>query len=146
MLFTPNTIPFLFIWETQQETQFVVSFEQQVTHLFRTTHFPLCVGILSAVSSPIQFPIPPQKKVFFAYLPQHTSRQTKANPSLIFWKLFFLVACYATLHPALTVRLSVRPSNNPSHFSFFAVYSLTASALLIKWPQIVALPTRTRLG
>jgi len=67
MLFTPNTIPFLFIWERQQETQIVVSsFQQQVTHLFRTTHFPLCVGIHSALSSPIQFPIPPKKRFFVA--------------------------------------------------------------------------------
>ena len=33
----------------------------------------------------------------------------------------FLVECYATLHPALSVRPSVRQSVGPSHFTFFGV-------------------------
>ena len=49
----------------------------------------------------------------------------------------FLVACYATLHPALLVRWSVRPPDHwsvmPSHF--FAVFGLTTPALMTKWPQ-----------
>ena len=57
----------------------------------------------------------------------------------------FLVACYASLHPAL----SVLPLVRPSHFTFFlvfAVFGLTAPALVIKWSQIRPLPTRTQLG
>ena len=34
----------------------------------------------------------------------------------------FLVACYATLHPALSVRPSVCPSVRPSHFTFFVFF------------------------
>ena len=41
---------------------------------------------------------------------------------------FFLVACYATLHPALSVsplvRPSVRPLVHPSHFTFFCFCGL----------------------
>ena len=44
------------------------------------------------------------------------------------WKIF-LVACYATLHPALSVRLSV----GPSHFTFFGFLQSMASLLLPKW-------------
>ena len=60
--------------------------------------------------------------------------------SLILPLLFlFLVACYATLHPALSippsVGLSVGLSLGPSHFTFFlvfAVFGLTAPAQMIK--------------
>ena len=41
----------------------------------------------------------------------------------------FLVACYATLHLALSVRRSVRPS----HFTFFGFLRSMASLLLPKW-------------
>ena len=48
----------------------------------------------------------------------------------------FLVACYATLHPALSVRPSVRPSVRrsvgPSHFTFFVFLRFLASLLLPK--------------
>ena len=58
-----------------------------------------------------------------------------------------LVECYATLHPALLVCPSVRPSvRHTLLFWFFAVYGLTAPAQMIKWPPIQPLPTRTRLG
>ena len=52
----------------------------------------------------------------------------------------FLVACYATLHPALSVRRSVCPSVGPSvrpsvtlyFFWVFAVFGLTAPAQIMK--------------
>ena len=44
----------------------------------------------------------------------------------------FLVACYATLHPTLSVRPSVRRSVGPSHFPFFLFLRSTASLLLPK--------------
>ena len=52
----------------------------------------------------------------------------------------FLVACYATLHPALSVRPSVRrsvrplvrPSVGPSHFTFSASMGFLAIPLLPK--------------
>ena len=52
-------------------------------------------------------------------------------------KHYFLVACYATLHPALSVCLlsihpSVRPSVYPSYYFFKFLRSL-ASLLLPKW-------------
>ena len=64
---------------------------------------------------------------------------------------FFLVACYATLHPALKVRPSigqlVRPSvHHTLLFLVFAVFGLTAPAQIIKWPQIQPLPTSMGLG
>ena len=51
---------------------------------------------------------------------------------------FFLVACYATLHPALSVRPSVRrsavgPSVGPSHFTFSAFMGFLAIPLLPKY-------------
>ena len=48
--------------------------------------------------------------------------------------VLLLVACYATLHPALSVRRSVRQSVCLSvtlFFGFFAVYGLTAPAQMI---------------
>ena len=68
----------------------------------------------------------------------------------------FVVACYATLHPALSVRPSVRrsvgrwvvrPFIRPSvrHtllFLEFCVFGLTAPAQMIKWPLIQPLPSR----
>ena len=56
------------------------------------------------------------------------------NPNLV---SEFLVACYATLHPALSVRRSLGPSVGPSvtlYFFgfFFAVFGLTAPAQMIK--------------
>ena len=62
---------------------------------------------------------------------------------------FFLVTCYATLHPALSVRWSIGSSVTLYFFCFFvffAVFDLTAPAQVIKWPQIWPPPTRTRLG
>ena len=48
----------------------------------------------------------------------------------------FLVACYATLHPALSVRRSVRRSVRPSvtlyFFWVFAVFGLTAPAQMME--------------
>ena len=48
-----------------------------------------------------------------------------------------LVACYATLQPALSVRPSARPSYRPlvrpSHFNFLGVLRSLASLLLPKW-------------
>ena len=66
-------------------------------------------------------------------------------------KHYFLVACYATLHPALSVCLlsihpSVRQSIRHTTFSSFAVFGLAAPAQMIKWPKILPLPTRTRPG
>ena len=75
--------------------------------------------------------------------------------------LFFLVACYATLHPALSVRRlvgrlvgwSVGRSVGP-HFTFFIRFTFLTSPLLPKWssdlkygpcPPARPLPTRTRL-
>ena len=49
------------------------------------------------------------------------------------WASSFLVACYATLHPALSVRPSVGPSVRPSHFTFFGFLRFLASLLLPKW-------------
>ena len=53
------------------------------------------------------------------------------------WFNLFLVACYATLQPALSVCQSVHPSIGPSitlyFFLVFAVFGLTAPALVIKW-------------
>ena len=44
------------------------------------------------------------------------------------WGIYFLVVCYATLHPALSVRRSVDPSVNPSvrpsHLLFWFFYGL----------------------
>ena len=49
---------------------------------------------------------------------------------------FFLVACYATLHHALSVHwsvgLSVHPSVTLNFMFFFAVFGLTAPAQVIK--------------
>ena len=53
----------------------------------------------------------------------------------------FLVACYWTLQPALSVRSSVRPSVSPSvgpsvrpsHFTFFGFLRFLALLLLPKW-------------
>ena len=53
----------------------------------------------------------------------------------------FLVACYATVHPALLVRWSVSPSVRqsigrsvrPSHFTLFGFLRSLASLLLPKW-------------
>ena len=54
----------------------------------------------------------------------------------LFLFLLFLVACYATLQPALSVRPSVRRSVRPSvtlyFFWVFAVYGLTSPAQVIK--------------
>ena len=44
----------------------------------------------------------------------------------------FLVACYATLQPALSVRPLVRPSVTLYFLAVFAVFSLTAPAKMIK--------------
>ena len=44
----------------------------------------------------------------------------------------FLVACYATLKPALSVRRSVGPSVGPSHFTFSASMGFLAFLLLPK--------------
>ena len=44
----------------------------------------------------------------------------------------FLVACYATLQPALSVHLSVGPSVTLYFFQLFAVFGLTAPAQMIK--------------
>merc|ERR1712074_290452 len=52
--------------------------------------------------------------------------------SLSFFFLFFLVACYATLHPAMSVRPSVRRSVGPSHFTFSAFMGFLAIPLLPK--------------
>ena len=59
------------------------------------------------------------------------------------YALVFLVGCYATLQPALSVGPSVRPSVGPSHFTFLGF--LWFPAQMIKRPQIWPLPTRTRL-
>ena len=52
------------------------------------------------------------------------------------FKLIFLVACYATLHPALSVRRSVRRSIRrsfrPSHCTFFGFLGFLTSLLLPK--------------
>ena len=63
----------------------------------------------------------------------------------------FLVACYATLHPALEVRWSVDPSVRPSHFIIFfflgfGILGFTAPAKMICGPQLSPLPTYTHLG
>ena len=44
--------------------------------------------------------------------------------SIFFIFAFFLVACYATLHPALSVRRSVGWSVGRSPFYFFGVFEL----------------------
>ena len=53
------------------------------------------------------------------------------------WEIIFLVACYATLHPALSVRPLVCPSIGlsvrPSHFTFFVFLRFFALLLLPKW-------------
>ena len=75
----------------------------------------------------------------------------------IAFSAWFLVACYVTLHPALSVRWSIGPlvrwSVGPSvrrsvrhTLLFFAVFGLTAPAQIMKWPQLWPLPTRTWLG
>ena len=48
-------------------------------------------------------------------------------PFLPFSFFSILVTCYATLHPALSVHPSNRPSVGPSHFTFlgFAIFGLT---------------------
>ena len=47
--------------------------------------------------------------------------------------VLFLVACYGTLHPALSVRLLVRLSVRPSvHFTFSALMGVLALLLLPK--------------
>ena len=66
----------------------------------------------------------------------------------------FLVACYATLQPALSVRPSVRRSVGPSIrrsvtlylFGVNGGFGLIAPAQKFHWPQLWPLPTRTRLG
>ena len=57
-----------------------------------------------------------------------------------------LAACYATLHPALSIHLSVRLSITLYFFGGFAVFGLTAPAQMIKCPQIRSLPIRAQLG
>ena len=59
---------------------------------------------------------------------------------------FFLVACYATLHPAFSVRSSVRRYVTLYFFGIYGVFGSTAPAQMLHWPQIWPLPTRTRLG
>ena len=49
----------------------------------------------------------------------------------------FLVACYATLHPALSVRPSVRRSVRPSHFTFSAFMGFLAIPLLPKCSTVL---------
>ena len=51
------------------------------------------------------------------------------NDEFLLIALLFLVACYATLHPALSVRWSVRLS----HFTFLFFLRSLASLLLPKW-------------
>ena len=43
----------------------------------------------------------------------------------------FLVACYATLHPALSVRPSVRRSVTLYFFGIYGVFGYTASAQIL---------------
>ena len=54
----------------------------------------------------------------------------------------FLVACCATLHPALSVGRSV----TLYFFYVFVFFDHTAPFQILWWPQIWPLPTRTRLG
>ena len=71
------------------------------------------------------------------------------------WKLFNRVLCDSTprfVAPSVcpSVRTSVRPHVRISvtfyiFFFVFAVFGLTASAQMIKWPQKQVLPTRMRL-
>ena len=67
----------------------------------------------------------------------------------------FLVLCYATLHPALSVRRSIGPSVGPSvcpsvhHtllFLGFWDFWLHCPCQMIWWPQLRLLPNRRRLG
>ena len=60
---------------------------------------------------------------------------------------YFLDACYATLHPALSVGQSVGQLVGRSHFFLcFLFFDHTTSARMLWWPQIWPLPTRTQLG
>ena len=54
----------------------------------------------------------------------------KLTVKKMFEKGEFLVACYATLQPALSVRRSVRWSVRRSHFTFFGFLVFLASLLL----------------
>ena len=54
--------------------------------------------------------------------------QTEIDSSTTRLIVDFLVACYATLHPALSVRPSVRPSVTLYFFGVYGVFGLTASA------------------
>jgi len=58
--FTSNTIPFLFILERQQETV-CGFFSRTASHTPFLYYPPSPVGILSALSSPTQSPIPPKR-------------------------------------------------------------------------------------
>ena len=59
-------------------------------------------------------------------------REKQVNVKYIVQKLSrFLVVCYATLHPALSVRPSVGPSVTLYFFWVFAVFGLTAPAQMI---------------
>ena len=60
---------------------------------------------------------------------------------------FLLVACYATLHPALSVRRSVRWYVRHT-LLFFSFFFASCSRLNDQVPSVTApaMPTRTRLG
>ena len=58
----------------------------------------------------------------------------------------FLVACYATLHPALSVGPSIGPSVTLYFLGVNGGFGLIAPAQMFHWPQLWPLPTRTRLG
>ena len=59
------------------------------------------------------------------------------KPSNVLSMFFSLVACYATLHPALSVRRSVRRSVRPPHFTFFGFLRFLALLLLPKWSGLL---------
>ena len=73
-----------------------------------------------------------QKLLRFVRYCYFRSASNRAQWSTYF-KFPFLVACDATLHPALSVRRSVGPSVRPSHFTFLGVLRFLASLLLPKW-------------
>ena len=91
------------------------------THRYRLAHKKLFSGFLCHLR----------------YIGQlvYVVRSVKDTLDMTFDETSFLVACYATLHPALSVRRSVRRSVRPSvtlyFFWVFGIFGFTAPAQMI---------------
>ena len=146
----PNYLPYQFClrahsldWDPQlshkkMKTMFLLSMSK--SRKLTSTFFPIIlffklisIIILFSPISPFR-PSAPMSHAPMSFI----LRSSLCVPVCFFPLPSFLVACYATLHPALSVRpsvgLSVRPSVCPSvtFYFFYGFYSLT-SLLLHKW-------------